>query len=278
MGFTSTSASSTNRLQDKVAIITGGAGGIGETTAKLFVRYGAKVVIADISDDHGQKVCKNIGSPDVISFVHCDVTEDEDVRNLVDATIAKHGKLDIMFGNVGVLGTTPYSILEAGNEDFKRVMDINVYGAFLVAKHAARVMIPAKKGSIVSTASISSFTAGEGVSHVYTATKHAVLGLTTSLCTELGQYGVRVNCVSPYIVASPLLTDVFRVDSSRVEELAHQAANLKGTLLRAEDVADAVAYLAGDESKYVSGLNLVIDGGYTRTNPAFPTALKHGLA
>ncbi|KAF5199918.1 Secoisolariciresinol dehydrogenase [Thalictrum thalictroides] len=264
------------RLEGKVAVITGGASGIGESTARLFVSHGAKVVIGDVQDELGHALCSDIGS-DVISFVHCDVTNDDDVRNLVDTAVSKYGKLDIMFANAGIPGDVPNTLVEVNNEHFKRVMDVNVYGAYLAAKHAARVMIPEKKGSIVFTASMSSVMGGIDVPHAYAASKHAVLGLTKNLCIELGQHGIRVNCVSPFVIASPMLTKVFGLEASQVEDLVCRSANLKGAVLKAEDVAQAAVFLSSDESKYVSGLNLTIDGGYTTTNAAFPMVV-HGVA
>ncbi|KAK9156807.1 hypothetical protein Scep_003381 [Stephania cephalantha] len=272
---------SSRRLEGKVAIITGGASGIGATTARLFIHYGAIVVIADIQDGLGHSLCETIleshkDSNPTISYIHCDVTRGDDVRNLIDYTISKHGKLDIMFNNAGIPGICyNTNLIGVDGEDFKRVMEVNSYGAFLGAKHAARAMIAKNtRGSIIFTASLSSVMAGEGISHAYAASKHAVLGLVRNLCVELGQYGIRVNCISPYAVASPMLTNELNLEMKRVEEKAYEAGNLKGVVLRAEDVAEAVVYLASEEAKYVSGLNLIIDGGYSTTNPVFPRCLR----
>ncbi|KAK9291247.1 hypothetical protein L1049_009435 [Liquidambar formosana] len=128
------------RLEGKVALITGGASGIGESSARLFVQHGAKVVVADIQDDLGLSLSKDInGSNEAISFVHCDATSDSDVQNAVDTAVSKHGKLDIMFSNAGITaGNLNPSISAVDHEDFKRVFDVNVHGALLAAKHAAR--------------------------------------------------------------------------------------------------------------------------------------------
>jgi NAD(P)-dependent dehydrogenase (short-subunit alcohol dehydrogenase family) len=136
-----------HRLEGKVALITGGASGIGECNARLFVQHGAKVLIADIQDDLGEALCKSLGSQESISYIHCDVTCDSDVKNAVDMAVSKYGKLGIMFNNAGIVGTCKAPrILAVEIEDFKRVLDVNLFGAFLGAKHSARVMIPAKKG------------------------------------------------------------------------------------------------------------------------------------
>ncbi|XP_039059068.1 secoisolariciresinol dehydrogenase-like [Hibiscus syriacus] len=259
-------------LEGKVALITGGASGIGGSTARLFVQHGAKVVIADVQDDHGSSISEQLGGHETISYVHCDVTCDSDVRNAVDLAVSEYGKLDIMFNNAGV-GGLETSILDSSKEKFKNVMGINLYGGFLGAKHAARVMIPAKKGCILFTARVLSVLGGFS-EHAYVASKHAVVGLAKSLCVEMAQYGIRVNCISPYAVATPLLTNGTGIEKEELESLVSEAGNLKGKILEVEDVAAAALYLAGDESKYLSGVNLMVDGGYSITNPSLPMAAK----
>jgi NAD(P)-dependent dehydrogenase (short-subunit alcohol dehydrogenase family) len=147
------------RLEGKVALITGGASGIGESTAKLFSKHGAKVIIADIQDELGHSVCKDL-SPQSTSFVHCDVTKETDVENAVNLAVSKFGKLDIMFNNAGITGVAKTDILETTKLEFEQVIGVNLVGVFLGTKHAARVMIPACKGSIISTASICSVLGG----------------------------------------------------------------------------------------------------------------------
>ncbi|KAB5519682.1 hypothetical protein DKX38_024001 [Salix brachista] len=261
------------RLEGKVALITGGASGIGECTARLFVQHGAKVLIADVQDDLGQALCHEYGSEEIISYVHCNVTVNSDVQNAVDTAVSRYGKLDIMFNNAGISGNTKSSILNSDNEDFMRVLNINVYGGFLGAKHAARVMIPAKKGCILFTASVASVLYGE-LAHAYTASKNAIVGLAKNLSVDLGQHGIRVNSISPTAVATPMITDSLRMTKEDAEKFVASAANLKEAVLEPEDVAQAALYLASDDSKYVSGVNLVIDGGYNLTNPSLALAMK----
>ncbi|KAK9985902.1 hypothetical protein SO802_030853 [Lithocarpus litseifolius] len=203
MSANSSATPITKRLEGKVALITGGASGIGESTARLFVRHGAKVLIADVQDKLGHSVCKDICS-NSISYIHCDVTNESDVEKAVDMAVTKYGKLDIMFNNAGITGNIESGILESENENFERVFHVNVFGAFLGAKHAARVMIPSKKGSILFTSSIVSVMASN-TSHAYKASKHAVVGMAKNLSVELGQYGIRVNCVSPFTVGTPMV-------------------------------------------------------------------------
>ncbi|KAG6772427.1 hypothetical protein NC652_017368 [Populus alba x Populus x berolinensis] len=277
MNSSSSLASFANRLAGKVAIITGGASGIGESTSRLFVEHGAKVIIADVQDQVGQSLCKELGTEDNVYYVHCDVTSDTDVKNVVDVAISKYGKLDIMYSNAGITGNIDPTILGTDNGDFKRVFEVNVYGGFLGAKHAARVMIPVKKGVILFTSSVASVACGESP-HAYTMSKHAVVGLMKNLCVELGQYGIRVNCISPCALATPLLRNAMGADKSFVEHVVCESANLKGVVPSPKDVAEAALYLGSDESKYVSGLNLMVDGGYSTTNQSFNMVLRNILS
>ncbi|XP_040995533.1 secoisolariciresinol dehydrogenase-like isoform X2 [Juglans microcarpa x Juglans regia] len=273
-GASSLLAPIAKRLAGKVALITGGASGIGESTARLFAEHGAKVIIADVQDELGFSVSQDKSNNGAISYVHCDVTSESDVQNAVNTAVSKHGKLDIMFNNAGCTGQNKVSILDHEQQDYKTVFDVNVLGSFLGAKHAAKVMIPAKRGTILFTSSCASQSHGLA-SHSYTASKHAVVGLTKNLCVELGQYGIRVNCISPYGAATPIFLKGMGIDKKeKAEEILSSAANLKGPVLEAGDLAEAALFLASEESKYVSGLNLVVDGGYSTTNVAFTETIQ----
>ncbi|KAJ6811096.1 momilactone A synthase [Iris pallida] len=253
------------KLEGKVAVITGGASGIGECTVRLFCRHGAKVVIADVQDELGNAVCADLGS--AAAFVHCDVTDEDDISKAVDCAVEKFGKLDIMFNNAGISGPNKNSILDYTKSDVEKVLGVNFVGPFLGTKHAARVMIPAGRGCIISTSSVAAVSAGLS-SHGYTCSKHAVVGLTKNAAFELGRFGIRVNCVSPHGVSTPLATGFVNLADEEFEGLFASVSNLKGVILKAEDIANAVLYLASDDAKYVSGLNLVVDGGFSLGNPS----------
>jgi len=259
---------SNKRLEGKVAIITGGASGIGAAAVSLFHENGAKVVIADVQDQLGQAIADKLG--DDVTFVHCDVSNEDDIINLVDTTVAKYGGLDIMYNNAGIVDRPFGSILDSEKSDLERVLSVNVVGSFLGAKHAARVMVPERKGCILFTASACSAIAGSAT-HAYTVSKHGIVGLVKNLAAELGQYGIRVNCLSP----SGLVTgQTFGAAPEVIEAVLHEMGNLKGKILKVEDVAMSALFLASDEAGFVSGLNLVIDGGSSVLNPTLWKAVK----
>lgn len=266
MATASCLSAASRRLEGKVALITGAASGIGECTAKLFGKHGAKLILIDIQDDLGHALAKDLEGTTSTSFLHCDVSNETDIKEAVDFAMSKHGKLDIMFNNAGIVGSPVTKILDTEKDHFEKVLGTNVVGPFLGMKHAARAMIPTGQGSIINTASVASVVAALA-GYPYTSSKFAVVGLTKNAAVELGRHGIRVNCVSPYYTPTPLTKRY--LDMKDDEEFRKLYSNLKGSICTRDVVAEAVLYLGSDDSKYVSGHNLVIDGGFSATNAGF---------
>ncbi|OAY47147.1 secoisolariciresinol dehydrogenase [Manihot esculenta] len=262
----SVSAAATGRrLEGKVAVITGGATSIGECIARSFCKHGAKVIIADIQDDLGKSVVEDLGT-EIAVFVHCDVTIESDVQEAIDTAVSVFGRLDIMVNNAAICDPRKPNIIDNELADFEQVVRVNLTGVFLGTKHAARPMIPARQGSIIMIGSVCSSIGGVA-SHAYTSTKHAIVGLVKNAAAELGRFGIRVNCLSPYFIETPLARSFFKREDYGRSGGAY--SNLEGVELKQEDVAEAAIFLASDESKYISGHNLSLDGGFTTINPAF---------
>nr|GEZ89427.1 (-)-isopiperitenol/(-)-carveol dehydrogenase, mitochondrial-like [Tanacetum cinerariifolium] len=252
-----------NKIEGKVAIVTGGASGIGEVTARLFVKHGARVVvIADIQDDLGKKVAISFGS-NVCTYIHCDVSDEAQVKSLVDSTVEIYGQLDIMFSNAGIMSKSDQTVLDFDMNEYDRVFAINVRGTAACVKHAARSMVEGRvKGNIICTASVLG-RIGMVEATDYGMSKHAVIALMKSASKQLGQYGIRVNCVSPFVVATPLMNNQREKEATEVEKMFQPLTSLKDVILKAEDVAEAVLFLASGESGFITGHDLVIDGGFT---------------
>ncbi|CAN6286295.1 unnamed protein product [Urochloa humidicola] len=256
------------RLDGKVAIVTGGASGIGAAAARLFASSGATVVIADIQDALGEAVAASAGAGRAY-YMRCDVTDEAQVAATVSAVVAAHGRLDVMVSNAGVLLPTG-SVMDMDLAELDRVMAVNFRGAAACVKHAARAMVSppaASGGAIVCTASVASVQGGFGPAS-YTASKHAVVGLVRAAAGELGRHGVRVNCVSPGGVATPMSCALMGVGPEELEAMTVPHNVLRGKVLRAEDVAEAALFLASDQAAFISGHNLVVDGATTAVNPA----------
>lgn len=252
------------RLDGKVAIVTGGASGIGEAAARLFASSGATVVIADVQDALGEAVAASVGPR--CAYARCDVTDEAQVEATVARAVAAHGRLDVMLSNAGVLLPTG-SVMDMDLAELDRVMAVNFRGAAACVKHAARAMASGGGGAIVCTASVASLQGGFGPAS-YTASKHALLGLVRAAAGELGRHGVRVNCVSPGGVATPLSCALMGVGPRELEAMTVPHNVLQGKVLRAEDVAEAALFLASDQAAFISGHNLVVDGATTAVNPA----------
>ncbi|XP_060204702.1 short-chain dehydrogenase reductase 3b-like [Lycium barbarum] len=251
------------KLDGKIAIITGGASGIGEATSRLFVQHGAKVVIADIQEEKGRSVVQSIGSGHC-TFIKCDVTDEQEVQSLVKSTVEIYGRVDIMFSNAGIASTHEHEqdILGFNLDASDNLFSINVRGSVACVKHAGKAMVECGvKGKIICTGSV---TATMGVTKQidYAMSKHAVLGLVKCASKGLGKYGIRVNCVSPAAVATPVLEKSMKMSVDEIEKMFESFNCLKNGALNASNVADAVLFLASDDSKFVTGHNLVVDGGF----------------
>jgi NAD(P)-dependent dehydrogenase (short-subunit alcohol dehydrogenase family) len=249
------------RLDGKVAVITGGASGIGEGTVRRFVEEGARVIIADLQADRGQALAADLG--DATRFCRTDVTVEADVEGAVQTAVAEFGRLDCMFNNAGIVGAVG-PIAETPVEAWDQTMAILLRGVFLGMKHAAAAMIGQGSGSIISTSSTAGILGGLGP-HTYTAAKHGVIGLTKSVANELGQYGIRVNAISPGGTVTPLTATVITRDPADMgtTEQHIAAGSPLGFATLPLDIANAAVYLASDEARSVSGHTLVVDAGHT---------------
>jgi NAD(P)-dependent dehydrogenase (short-subunit alcohol dehydrogenase family) len=254
-----------SRLRGKVALITGGASGIGEATARLFVTEGASVTIADIQDERGARLAAELGER--AAYAHTDVSREPDVEAAVATTVQRFGRLDCIFNNAGYggVGGRIEAVSIAG---FDETIGVLLRGVLLGMKHAAPVMKRQGSGSIISTASIAGLQAGFGP-HVYSAAKAAVIQLTRTVAMELGEHNVRVNCICPGGIATPIFGKGLGMS---VEEADALVPMMKGILENlqpikraglAEDIAQAALWLATDESTFVNGHALVVDGGLT---------------
>ncbi len=247
------------RLEGQVAIITGGASGIGAATVRLFVAEGARVLIADTQEDRGKELAESLGA--AAAFRRVDVTLEEDVRGVVDEAADRWGRLDCMYNNAGFGGALG-PIESTTVEDFDITFDVLVKGVFLGIKHAARVMRPQGKGSIISTASVAGLQTGYSP-HLYSVAKAAVIHLTRSVALELGEAGIRVNCICPGIIATPLAAGRTNATEEQLVKLRKSLgrSQVLGRIGDPEDIAQAALWLASDESSFVTGAAQVVDGG-----------------
>jgi NAD(P)-dependent dehydrogenase (short-subunit alcohol dehydrogenase family) len=239
-------------------MITGGAHGMGETEAKMFAKEGAKVVVADVLQADGAHVVSGINEVGGEAlFVHLDVTNEAEWQRAVDTTVNMFGKLDILVNNAGISGSADADLLSTDAWD--KVMAINAKGVFLGLKYAIPAMQKAGGGSIVNISSISGFVGQDYIHMAYNASKGAVRIMTKSAAVQYAPYGIRVNSVHPGVMP-PMLTSTRGADSEeRRRMLAKVPMGREG---RREEVGHAVLFLASDEASYITGTELVVDGGY----------------
>jgi len=240
------------RLKDKVAIVTGGASGIGRSTVEDMIDEGAKVAIVDLDEEKGESLTDKLGEKAV--FIKADVTDEGSVDTVYSAVLDEFGGVDVLFNNAGVGSMGPFE--ELGKDEWERVIDINLTGSFLMARRAIKEM---KKdgGSIINCASILG-TVGQSETAAYTSSKAGVVNLTRTLAAEFASDNIRVNAVSPGYIETPMLEGIDEGTKKHLTSL-HPI----GRMGKPEEVAKAVTFLASDDASFITGANLLVDGGYT---------------
>ncbi|MEH6497955.1 MAG: SDR family oxidoreductase [Pseudoalteromonas distincta] len=249
-----------NTFAGKVALVTGGAAGIGQVTAEAFAAQGAKVVVSDISQAAGEAVVAGIkAAGGEAVFVACNVAKADEVKALMDAVIAHYGRLDCAFNNAGI--EIEQDKLADGNEDvFDQIMDVNVKGVWQCMRFEIPLMLAQGGGAIVNTASIAALGAAPKMS-IYAASKHAVLGLTRSAAVEYAKKSIRVNAVCPAVIDTEMFRRAAAIDPRKAEFAA--AMHPVGRIGKAEEIAAAVLYLCSEGAGFTTGIALPVDGGST---------------
>ncbi|MFH0897505.1 MAG: SDR family oxidoreductase [Candidatus Bathyarchaeota archaeon] len=253
------------RLQGKVALITGGTSGIGRATARLFCKEGAKVVVVGRTVKSGEETVEAIKKEGgEVTYISADVSKASDVEAMVREAVKKYGRIDILFNNAGthIAKRTPFE--ETDENDWDRVMDVNFKSVFLVTKYTVPVMKKQGGGTIISTSSTFAIVGSSG-DIAYSCTKGAILLFTKSLALELGKYNIRVNCVNPGTAVDVRPEGYFLYDRPYSKESYQERSKLfpLGRLGTTQDIANAVLFLASDESSFVTGTPLIVDGGFT---------------
>jgi NAD(P)-dependent dehydrogenase (short-subunit alcohol dehydrogenase family) len=255
------------RLSGKVGIITGGASGFGEATARLFAREGAKVVIADYlvhkgGEEHATAICEDIrkGGGEVI-FIRVDVSQPADAQKMVETAVKTYGRLNVLFNNAGIQYPLGIDLADYPIEEGNRIIDVNFKGVWYGMRYAIPVMIKAGGGSIISTSSICAFNACSG-SPIYSATKGAVSALSITVANEYARCGIRSNTICPGPARSPLHADFLKTKAGQDVFNTIQQEIPLGRTCEPEDIAHAALFLASDESAFITGIDLMVDGGW----------------
>jgi NAD(P)-dependent dehydrogenase (short-subunit alcohol dehydrogenase family) len=243
------------RLQDRTAIITGGAGGIGLATARRFAEEGANVVVADMDDEKGAAAAEEIGG----SYVHCDVTDADQVDAMVAHAVQTYGGVDVAFNNAGISPPDDDSILDTGIDAWRRVQEVNLTSVYLCCKAVIPHMRERGRGSIINTASFVAVMGAATSQISYTASKGGVLAMSRELGVQFAREGIRVNALCPGPVDTPLLRELFASDPERA---ARRMVHIPmGRFADAVEIANAVLFLASDESSFVTASTFLVDGG-----------------
>lgn len=246
------------RLKGKVAIVTGGGSGIGEATALTFAKEGARITVADVADSAGNNTVERIrASGGEAIYVHADVASASEIQSVVRETIGNYGRLDVLFNNAGI--AMRLGVAELPEEDWDRCIAINLTGAYLGSKYAIPAMIANGGGSIINTASIYGIVGGLNRA-AYVASKGGIVNLTRGMALDYANNNIRVNCICPGFTDTPLIKN-FVETPTKYKALVDQ--HPMGRLAKPLDIAYGALYLASDESAFVTGIALPIDGGYT---------------
>jgi NAD(P)-dependent dehydrogenase (short-subunit alcohol dehydrogenase family) len=252
-----------NRLQDKTAIITGGAGEIGFAAARKFVEEGARVMLVDL-DEEGLKKKAGELAPDQVQYIQADVSQSKDVQAYVKAALDAFGHIDVFFNNAGIEGAV-HSIPEYPEEDFQKVVDVNIKGVFLGMKYVMPHMLERKKGSIIITSSVAGLIGNPGMV-AYITSKHAVIGIMRTAAAEAAGHGMRVNSVHPGVIDSRMMESLEKGMNPDDPQSVHEAFSQQvplGRYGKEEEIAHLVTFLASDEASYITGSLYVADGGMT---------------
>ncbi len=249
------------RLDGKVALITGAASGMGKIAAELFAREGARVVLADVSDEAGQSTAKEIEATGADAvYVHTDVSKTSDVEKAVRLTVDRFGTLNVLYNNAGIFPADDGSVTETSEQTWDRVMDINLKGVFLGCKYGIPAMIESGGGSLINVASFVALVGAATPQVAYTASKGGVLSMTREIAVEFARKGIRANALCPGPIETPLLGELLADPARRQRRLVHIPVGRFG---HAEEIARAALFLASDESSFITGATFVVDGGIT---------------
>lgn len=247
------------RIQDRVAVVTGGCSGIGLATVQRFVAEGAQVVIGDIDDARGLELVSELGGSDVATYVHVDVTSKDEVDALFRTAKETYGSVDIAFNNAGISPPEDDSILDTDLDAWRRVQEVNLTSVYLCCKAALPYMLDQKRGSIINTASFVAVMGAATSQISYSASKGGVLSMTRELGVQFAREGVRVNALCPGPVNTPLLKELFAADAERAaRRLVHVPMGRFG---EPEEMASAVLFLASDDSSFMTASTFLVDGG-----------------
>ncbi len=249
------------RLDGKVALITGGASGMGRVAAALFAREGARVVVTDVSDEAGERTAGEIRAwgGDAL-YVHADVSKAADAEDMVARTMDRFGSLDVLYNNAGVFPADDGSPVSTPESTWDLVMNINLKGVFLGCKFGIPAMLASGGGSIVNVASFVAIVGAATSQIAYTASKGGVLAMTREIAVEYARQGIRANALCPGPIETPLLAELLSDPERRQRRLVHIPL---GRLGQAEEIANAALFLASDESSFMTGATFVVDGGIT---------------